>query len=66
MVRAGLFDDLDVCMDWHPGDEIEASTQSSKALVDFRLKFYGDAATRQEILGMGTVQLMRWNYIQLD
>ena len=44
MVRAGLFDDLDVCMDWHPGDEIEASTQSSKALVDFRLKFYGDAA----------------------
>ena len=44
MVRAGLFDDLDVCMDWHPADEIEASTQSSKALVDFRLKFYGDAA----------------------
>ena len=44
MVREGLFDDLDVCMDWHPGDEIEASTQSSKALVDFRLKFYGDAA----------------------
>ena len=44
MVREGLFDDLDVCMDWHPGDEIEAATQSSKALVDFRLKFYGDAA----------------------
>ena len=44
MVRAGLFDDLDVCMDWHPGDEIEASTQSSKALVDFRLRFYGDAS----------------------
>jgi len=44
MVRAGLFDDLDICMDWHPGDEIEASTQSSKALVDFRLRFYGDAA----------------------
>ena len=31
-------------MDWHPADEIEASTQSSKALVDFRLKFFGDAA----------------------
>ena len=44
MVREGLFDDLDICMDWHPADEIEASTQSSKALVDFRLKFFGDAA----------------------
>ena len=44
MVRAGLFDDLDVCMDWHPGDKTEASTQSSKALVDFRVKFYGNAS----------------------
>jgi len=44
MVRAGLFDDLDVCMDWHPGDQTEASTQSSKALVDFRVKFYGNAS----------------------
>ena len=39
-----MFDDLDICMDGHPADEIEASTQSSKALVDFRLKFFGDAA----------------------
>jgi aminobenzoyl-glutamate utilization protein B len=44
MARAGLFDDLDVCMDWHPDDNLEASTQSSKALVDFRVKFYGKAA----------------------
>ena len=44
MARAGLFDDLDVCMDWHPGDNLEASSQSSKALVDFRVKFYGKAA----------------------
>tara|TARA_Y100000590_G_scaffold394244_1_gene473158 strand:- start:11231 stop:12700 length:1470 start_codon:yes stop_codon:yes gene_type:complete len=44
MARAGLFDDLDVCMDWHPGDNLEASTQSSKALVDFRVKFFGKAA----------------------
>ena len=44
MVRAGLFDDVDVCMDWHPSDEVEAATQSSKALVDFRLRFYGDAS----------------------
>ena len=44
MVRAGLFDDLDLCMDWHPSGATEASTQSSKALVDFRLRFYGDAS----------------------
>ena len=43
MVREGLFDDLDICMDWHPGDNIESGTQSSKALVDFRIKFYGSS-----------------------
>lgn len=35
MIRAGLFDDVDVVMDWHPGDETEADMQSSLALVDF-------------------------------
>lgn len=44
MARAGVFDQLDVCMDWHPGATIEAGTQSSKALVDFRVKFYGSSA----------------------
>ena len=44
MAREGLFDKLDVCMDWHPGDGIEAVTQSSKALVDFRVKFYGSSS----------------------
>ena len=42
--RAGLFNDLDVCMDWHPGDDMEAATQSSKALIDFRVKFSGKAS----------------------
>ncbi len=42
--RAGLFNDLDVCMDWHPGADMEASTQSSKALIDFRVKFTGKTA----------------------
>jgi aminobenzoyl-glutamate utilization protein B len=31
-------------MDWHPGDGIEAASQSSKALVDFRVKFYGSSS----------------------
>ena len=42
--RAGLFNDLDVCVDWHPGDDMEAATQSSKALIDFRVNFYGKSA----------------------
>jgi len=44
IAREGLFDKLDVCMDWHPGDGIEAATQSSKALVDFRVKFFGNSS----------------------
>ena len=44
MARAGLFDDLDVCLDWHPADNTEAAVQSSLALVDFLVEFYGQAA----------------------
>jgi aminobenzoyl-glutamate utilization protein B len=44
MIRAGAFDDVDVMMDWHPTDKIEASVQSSQALVDFLVEFNGQAA----------------------
>lgn len=44
MIRAGVFDDVDVVMDWHPGDETEADVQSSLALVDFLVEYYGQAA----------------------
>ena len=44
MIRAGLFDDVDVVMDWHPADETKADVQSSLALVDFIVEFYGQAA----------------------
>lgn len=44
MVRAGLFDDVDVMMDWHPSSETKANVQSSLALVDFMVEFYGQAA----------------------
>ncbi|MFY0689624.1 MAG: amidohydrolase [Cyclobacteriaceae bacterium] len=44
MIRAGLFDDVDVCMDWHPSAETKANVQSSLALVDFIVEFYGQAA----------------------
>lgn len=44
MARAGLFNDLDVCMDWHPAAETKAAVQSSLALVDFIVEFTGQAA----------------------
>ena len=44
MARAGLFDDVDICFDWHPGADIEANTQSSQALIDFTVRFSGQAA----------------------
>ncbi len=44
MARDGLFNDLDVCLDWHPDSETAASTQSSQAMVDFIVEFKGKAA----------------------
>ncbi|MBI2956220.1 MAG: amidohydrolase, partial [Acidobacteria bacterium] len=44
MARAGLFNDLDVVLAWHPDDETRADTESSQALVDFIVEFWGRAA----------------------
>ncbi|MGC3942928.1 MAG: amidohydrolase [Chryseolinea sp.] len=44
MAREGMFNDLDVCLDWHPAEEIAANTQSSQAMVDFIVEFKGKAA----------------------
>ena len=44
MAREGMFNDLDVCLDWHPDTEIAASTQSSQAMIDFIVEFKGKAA----------------------
>lgn len=44
MIRAGLFEDVDVVMDWHPSAETLADVQSSLALVDFQVEFFGQAA----------------------
>lgn len=44
MIRAGLFEDVDVVMDWHPAAETKANVQSSLALVDFIVEFRGQAA----------------------
>jgi len=42
--RAGLFNDLDACFDWHPSNNTAAAVQSSLALVDFEVEFRGQTA----------------------
>ena len=44
MARDGLFNDLDVCLAWHPDSETRADTQSSQAMIDFIVEFQGKAA----------------------
>lgn len=44
MVEAGLWDDVDVNISWHPGANIEADVQSGLSLIDFVVEFYGQAA----------------------
>ncbi len=44
MIRAGLFDGVDIVMDWHPGASTKVNVQKGLALVDFMVEFYGQAA----------------------
>lgn len=44
MARAGLFNDVDVCFDWHPDAENKAGIQSSQAIVDYTIEFTGKSA----------------------
>jgi len=44
MIEAGVWNEVDVNMSWHPAPEIKADVQSSMALVDFIVEFYGQAA----------------------
>ena len=44
MVREGIWDGVDVNISWHPSAETKADVQSSLALVDFKVEFYGQAA----------------------
>jgi aminobenzoyl-glutamate utilization protein B len=44
MIRAGLFSDVDVMMDWHPADDTKVNAQKGLALVDFLVEFRGQAA----------------------
>jgi aminobenzoyl-glutamate utilization protein B len=44
MLRAGLFDDVDVAISWHPGDANEANPSSNLANIQAKFRFHGVAA----------------------
>ena len=44
MARAGLFNDLDVCLDWHPATSIKVNRQTYQAVVDYDIVFKGKSA----------------------
>jgi len=44
MARAGLFNDVDVCLDWHPDFENKANMQSSQSMVSYMVEFKGKSA----------------------
>lgn len=44
MVRDGIWDGVDVNISWHPSASTKADVQSSLALVDFKIEFFGQAA----------------------
>src|SRR5690606_33800772 len=44
MVRAGLFDDVDVVLHWHPADANSAAQSTSLANISGKFRFHGVAA----------------------
>jgi aminobenzoyl-glutamate utilization protein B len=44
MAKAGLFDELDAAVSWHPGSENQVSLNSSLALNSFKVAFHGRTA----------------------
>lgn len=44
MAREGVFNDLDAAIEWHPGTETAVRNQPGRALNNFLVRFYGQAA----------------------
>lgn len=44
MARAGLFDDLDACLAWHPDYETSVDVDSGQAIDDLHVEFFGKTA----------------------
>jgi aminobenzoyl-glutamate utilization protein B len=44
MAREGLFNDLDVCLTWHPDEKTRVCVDGSQAILEFIVEFYGKTA----------------------
>ncbi|MFQ5752060.1 MAG: amidohydrolase [bacterium] len=44
MAKAGLFNGLDAVIDWHPGTENKVKNQPGRAMNNFEIEFFGQAA----------------------
>lgn len=44
MARDGVFDDLDAALEWHPSTETEVRNQTGRAMNNFTVEFFGQAA----------------------
>ncbi len=44
MAKAGIFNDLDAVIDWHPGTENQVKNQPGRAMNNFEVEFFGQAA----------------------
>ena len=44
MIRAGVFQDVDTVLSWHPADQNGASLKSSLAIIAAKFRFYGKPA----------------------
>lgn len=44
MTRAGLFNDADAVLHWHPGDSNEVENGNSLAMISAKFRFHGQAA----------------------
>jgi aminobenzoyl-glutamate utilization protein B len=44
MVKAGVFNGLDACLNWHPGSKNEVDIGSNRALNSFTVAFHGKTA----------------------
>jgi len=44
MAKAGVFDDLDVAIDWHPSDENSVKNNPGLAMNNFTVEFFGQSA----------------------
>ncbi len=44
MAKAGVFDGVDAVIDWHPGTKNEVKNQPGRAMNNFQVEFFGQAA----------------------